>query len=132
MNLVVDASAAVELLLRTSIGLRVEGTLANATLFAPELFDVEVVAVLRRELLRGTLTEERARVAVDDLLVWDLERMPHRELATAAWDFRHNVTAYDAFYLAAARRAGAAIVTTDGPLSRVPTLAGIVVHNIRG
>jgi predicted nucleic acid-binding protein len=131
VNLVVDASAAVEFLLRTAVGLRVEGAIGDASLFAPELLDVEVTAVLRREVLRGRLRSERAAEALDDLVEWDLVRLTHRELVRDAWELRRNVSAYDAFYLAAARRRRAALITADGPLARIPVPTGVVVHDIR-
>ena len=127
---VIDASAAVEYLLKTRLGKSIAAVIENAALVAPELMDVEVVAVLRRALLRGCLTEERALMALDDLATWPVERMSHRSLATSAWRHRHNVTAYDAFYVAAARVWDASLLTADGPLSRAPDL-GVTVHNIR-
>ncbi len=48
---VVDASAAVEYLLRTELGLRLAEIADDALLIAPELLDVEVVSVLRRAVL---------------------------------------------------------------------------------
>ena len=127
---VIDASAAVEYLLKTRLGKSIASVVENAALVAPELLDVEVVAVLRRALLRGCLTEERALMALGDLATWPVERMSHRSLATFAWRHRHNVTAYDAFYVAAARVSDASLLTADGPLSRAPDL-GVTVHNIR-
>ena len=129
MNLVVDASVAVEYLLRTEIGLHAASVMDGAALFAPELLDVEVLAVLRRHVLGGRLGEERAAEAVEDLAAWDLDRIRHRDLAQAAWSHRHNATAYDSFYLAAAGRMGAAILTVDGPLARIP-IAGVVIQNL--
>ena len=130
MNVVVDASAAVEFLLRTAVGLRIEGVVAEANLFAPELLDAEVTAVVRRHLLRGALAEARAAEALDDLISWNVERISHRDLVLDAWSFRKNVSAYDAFYLAAARRHGATVLTSDGPLARLPIPTGIVVHDV--
>ena len=127
---VIDASAAVEYLLQTRLGKSIASVVENAALVAPELMDVEVVAVLRRALLRGCLTEERALMALDDLATWPVERISHRSLVTSAWRHRHNVTAYDAFYVAAARVWDASLLTADGPLSRAPDL-GVTVHNIR-
>ena len=43
---------------------------------------------------------------------------------------RDNVSAYDAFYVAAARLFQAPLLTADGPLSRAPGL-GVVVHSVR-
>jgi hypothetical protein len=54
----------------------------------------------------------------------------HAVLVREAWQYRHNVSAYDAFYVAAARLSNASLLTTDGPLSRAPSL-GIVVENVR-
>lgn len=131
MNVVVDASAAVEFLLRTTVGLRIEGIVAEATLFAPELLDAEVVAVFRRHVLRGVLGEKRAAEALDDLVSWDMDRIPLRDLVHDAWKLRKNVSAYDAFYLAAARRHTASVITCDGPLARIPVPTGVVVHDVQ-
>jgi predicted nucleic acid-binding protein len=127
---VIDASAATEYLLRTPLGLKLSGIIANANLLAPELLDVEVVSVLRRAVLRHQLTEQRALLAIEDLVDWSIDRIAHQKLVWAAWQHRNNVSAYDAFYVAAARITNTALLTADGPLSRAPSL-GIVVENIR-
>jgi predicted nucleic acid-binding protein len=127
---VVDASAAAEYILRTSLGLKVAELIEGGLLLAPELLDVEVLSVFRRAVLRGELTEERALRAIDDLMAWPIDRIPHRSLVWAAWQHRNNVTAYDAFYVAAARLSDASLITADGPLARAPAL-GIVVENVR-
>ena len=130
MIVVVDASAAVEYLLQTSLGVRVASLIESADISAPELLDAEVLAVLRREVLAGRLVEERATEAVSDLRDWGLERLPHKPLLDVAWKLRGHVSAYDALHVSAARARRAALVTADGPLSRAPAL-GVVVHNVR-
>lgn len=130
MSLVVDASAAVEYLLKTMLGESLAPLLGEAVLAAPELLDAEVLAVLRREVSAGRLKANRAQQALDDLCDWDLERISHRELLNEAWALRTRVTAYDALYVAAARLRGATLVTADGPLARAPAL-GVPVHNVR-
>ena len=130
MIVVVDASAAVEYLLQTRLGVRVASLIESADIVAPELLDVEVLAVLRREVLAGRLAERRATEAVSDLRDWNVERVAHGPLLDTAWKLRGHVTAYDAFYVSAARACQAALVTADGPLARAPAL-GIVVHNVR-
>ena len=77
----------------------------------------------------GRLDAARAAEAIDDLMAWDIERLRHRDLAHRAWQYRHNASAYDAMYLAAADACGATVLTADGPLSRLP-LAGVVIHNV--
>ena len=126
----IDASVAVEVLLRTPLGARLRPMLAAAELWAPELVDPEVLAVLRREVRRGVLGAPRARQALEDLAVWLVARISHGALMTDAWALRHHVTAYDAMYVAAAVRVDGALVTADGPLARAPRLP-VVVHSVR-
>jgi predicted nucleic acid-binding protein len=102
----------------------------GAFLLAPELLDVEVLSVLRRAVLRQQLAEQRAWLALTDLLDWPIDRIAHTVLVREAWQHRHNVSAYDAFYVAAARLYDAFLLTADGPLARTPAL-GIIVQNIR-
>ena len=127
---VIDASAATEYLLRTPLGLKVATAVEEASLIAPELIDVEVLSVLRRAVGRRELTEQRAILAVEDLVDWSIDRIPHKPLVWLAWQHRNNVSAYDAFYVAAARMANAPLLTADGPLSRAPKL-GISIENVR-
>ena len=119
---VLDASVAVEYLLRTPLGLTVAGMLESAALAAPELLDAEVLSVLRRAVLQGRLAESRARLAVDDLVHWPIERIPHRTLAPIAWQYHRNLSAYDALYVAAARAFDVPLLTADGRLTRAPGL----------
>ena len=111
---VIDASVAVEYLLKTPIGLALADLVERAPLFAPELIDAEVLSVLRGAVLGGRIEEGRAVAALDDLSVWPLDRIPNRTLARLAWWHLHNVSAYDAFYVAAARVHDATLLTADG------------------
>ena len=127
---VIDASVAVEYLLKTPIGLAMAGTIESGSLVAPELIDAEVLSTLRREVLGRRLEEVRAREAIDDLLVWPIERISHRSLASLAWEHYQNVSAYDALYVAAARARNLPLLTVDGRLSRASGL-GIAVQLVR-
>ena len=127
---VIDASVAVEYLLKTPLGLALAELVERASLIAPELLDAEVLSVLRRAALGGRLEEGRALAALDDLAVWPVDRLPTRTLARLAWRHLHNVSAYDALYVAAARAHDATLLTADGRLSRAPGL-GIVVQHVR-
>ena len=127
---VIDASAAVEYLLRTRVGRSVASDIEHAFLLAPELLDVEVLSALRRAVLHKRLAASVAQTALDDLVGWQVTRIPHRALAPSAWKHLHNASAYDAFYVAAARIFDAPLLTADGPLSRAAGL-GIVVQNVR-
>jgi predicted nucleic acid-binding protein len=130
VTIVPDASVAVELLLRTALGENLARRLTGAALVAPALIDCEVLAVLRKLVLKKEIRHERAGAALDDLSLWPIRRLPAIDLLREAWSLRHNVSAYDAFYIAAARLYGAPVLTADGPLSRVPRL-GVVIENVR-
>ena len=130
MKIVPDASVAVELLLRTPLGENLARRLKGATLVAPALIDCEVLAVLRKLVLRKEIRAERAAAALDDLPLWPVRRLAATDLLREAWSLRHNVNAYDAFYVAAARLYDAQVLTADGPLARAPGL-GVVIENVR-
>ena len=127
---VIDASVAVEYLLKTPVGRAMADLIERAALIAPELLDAEVLSALRGAVLGGRLDEARALAALDDLADWPLDRIPNRALARLAWRHLHNVSAYDAFYVAAARAHNATLLTADGRLSRAPGL-GVVVQHVR-
>ena len=125
---VVDASVAVEYLLRTPVGMSVANTIESAALVAPELMDAEVLSVLRRAVLHGRLGETRARMAVDDLGLWPVDRMSNRTLASLAWRYRRSISAYDAFYVAAANAHQCPLLTADGRLARASGLGVVMQH----
>ena len=127
---VVDASVAVEYLLRTPLGLSLAETIGDARLAAPDLIDAEVVSGLRRAVHAGRLTDRRAVMAIDALTQWPVRRIAGRALAPMAWPHHRNVTAYGAFYVAAASALGAPLLTADGRLARAPGL-GITIQHIR-
>lgn len=93
---------------------------------APDLLNVEVLAILRRLERGGILSAARAAQAVADLTRAPVLRLPTLPLLTAAWAMRSNLTSYDACYVALARTLGSPLVTADARLSRAPGL-GIAV-----
>jgi predicted nucleic acid-binding protein len=121
--IVVDASALLELLLRTPAAETVETRLFGSaeTLHAPHLIDVEVAQVFRRYVAAGEIDPERGREALADLVDLPLRRYPHDFLLPRVWDLRNNLTAYDATYVALAEVLDAALLTRD---HRLATAAG--------
>ena len=127
--IVLDASAAVVVLLNLGPdAARIRERMAESDddLHAPHLFEVEVLSVLRRYFLRGGLSQERARLALNRLSTLRLSRYPHTALLSRVWELRNNVTAYDAAYIALAETLEAPLVTTDARLSRVPGIRAAV------
>ena len=120
--IVVDASVAIELLLRSPAAGPIEARVfaLGETLHAPHLLDLEVAQVVRRYWRSGEIKAERGRQALEDLLDLPIVRYPHDVLLTRVWELRQNVTAYDAAYLALAEALAAPLLTCDGRLASAP------------
>ena len=118
--IVLDASAAVELLLQSPIGERVadRALAAHESVHAPHLLDVEVTQVVRRYTLAGELTAQRAEEALQDLVDLPFIRHAHDDLIARIWSLRESLTAYDAVYVALAEALDAPLITRDGKLAR--------------
>ena len=113
--IVVDASAVLEVLLRTAAGRRIEDRLfaSGETLHAPHLLDVEVAHVLRRYALRRELTAAQAAERLEVFGQFPIRRYSHEPLLARMWTLRANLTAYDAAYVALAEGLRATLVTRD-------------------
>jgi len=121
--IVVDASAVLEIVLRSPAGVLVEQRLFDVpgqTVHAPHLLDIEVAQVLRRYERGGEIDADRGRAAIDDLTNLPLDRYPHDFLLPRVWQLRDNLTAYDAVYVALAEVLDAPLVTRDKRLASAP------------
>lgn len=87
---------------------------------APDLADVETVAVLRKRWIAGTVSDERFAAAVDDLGQLDIDRYPALRFMRRAYELRANVTAYDSAYVALAEVLGCELLTADKRLASAP------------
>ena len=67
---------------------------------------------------RTLADERRASLALADLADLPLRRAPHLPLLACCWELRHNLTPYDAAYVALAEALDIALVTADARLSR--------------
>jgi predicted nucleic acid-binding protein len=123
--IVLDASTVLELLLGTKQGRAIADRIADAELglHVPHLVDVEVAQALGRLVEFGELTEDDARVALEDLRALDLERHAHEPLLDRIWALRKNLTAYDATYVALAEALDTVVLTCDGRLARAPGIS---------
>jgi len=119
--LVVDASVLATALADDGAdGDTARGRLRGQDLAAPELIDLEVVSVLRRQLSVGKLDTRRARLALDDLLELPVQRVSHHALLRRCWELRDNLSVYDAAYVALAETLGTPLVTADARLAKAP------------
>jgi predicted nucleic acid-binding protein len=93
---------------------------AEDSVAVPDLADVETVSVLRERWRHGDIAEDRFRDAIDDLAALPLVRYPVGPLMTRAFDLRHDVTPYDACYVALAEALGCVLFSADAKLTRAP------------
>lgn len=123
--IVVDASAVVSVLLgfepaASQIRERLRRENPNEPVHVPHIFDIEVLQALRRHATRGELSESRGNTALDELSSLRAIRYPHSPLLRRIWELRHNLTAYDAAYVALAESLDAPLVTMDARLAQAP------------
>lgn len=87
------------------------------TIQAPHLMDIEVLQVLRRYVRTNVMSAGRAQEALEDYSDLPITRYPHSVLLSRIWELRHNLTAYDAAYVALAEALDAPLVTCDRRLA---------------
>jgi predicted nucleic acid-binding protein len=126
--LVIDASALVELLLRTATGDRIDRATGDSELVAPDVVNPEVVHSLRGLERGGKLTRARASRAMARLAESNISRVPTRMLVREIWAMRANLSAYDACYVALARALDCPLLTIDARLSRAPKLGVTLIR----
>ena len=124
---VLDAGALVELLLRGPAADAVGKAVRERELAAPVILDAEVLSALRGLNRGGLLGAERAEFALSRLRTAPVQRMPVRSLLPIAWTLRHNLSAYDALYVALATALNCPLVTTDARLAAAPALPAEVL-----
>lgn len=117
--IVVDASAILELLIRTPQASNVFKRLFSEgeAFHAPHLIDVEIPQVLRRYVLRKDMSVARAEDALRVYSAMSIERCSHELLLDRIWALRSTLTAYDAAYVALAELLDAPLVTRDRRLA---------------
>ncbi|GAA1528056.1 type II toxin-antitoxin system VapC family toxin [Nocardioides humi] len=121
MTTVVDASVVVAALVTGgSEGAWAETRLIDGPVVAPHLLPVEVLSQLRRAVAVGMLAPEQAGVAVADLGHLPIRYLDVVGLVDRIWELRANVSAYDAWYVAAAEMFDAPLATLDLRLARAP------------
>ena len=116
--LVLDASAVIEVLLRTTRAAKIEERIFKkaTSLSAPHLLDLEVLQVLRRYSGRE-MSEDRCHLAIIDFQDLPITRYPHHLFVHRIWELRKSMTAYDAAYVALAEALEAPLLTCDTKLA---------------
>jgi predicted nucleic acid-binding protein len=114
LSVVIDSSVVVAALLDVGDhGVWAEKILAQDAVYAPELLRVESANVLRR-LERGKeISEQEANAAFEELMELDVELHEFEPFSERVWELRHNVTSYDAWYVALAEALNLPLATLD-------------------
>lgn len=114
---VVDAGVIVELL----AGDLDPDLLGEEELAAPHLIDSEVTHVLRGLVHRGGLSEQQGDLALNGFIAVTITRFPADWLRPRMWALKHNLSSYDATYVALTEMTDAtALLTTDARLAKAP------------
>jgi predicted nucleic acid-binding protein len=109
--IVVDASVLTGYLLGQPQALEAIGH-EYGPLHAPALIELETLNSLRRLVRTGRVSDRRAAEAVSDLGSVRMVRYPHGQFRERVWELRHELTAYDATYLAIAEAIGDSVLLT--------------------
>ena len=117
--IVVDASAAVEALIHDG---EARQRLEVERAAAPHLIDAEVMHALRGLAARGTLDDLSAHRVVRRWRGMPIQRLAMHGLVDRVWALRHNISAYDACYVALAEALDRPLLTADQRLAAVPAL----------
>ena len=124
MSVVIDSSVVVAALVDSGPhGDWAEEVLASGLLLAPELVRAEATNIFRRLERAKLITTPEANAAQDDLMQLDIQLFPFEPFASRIWELRHNVTSYDAWYVAIAEAVNLPLATLDEPLSKSPGVA---------
>lgn len=120
MTIVVDASVVVAALVDSGATGEWAEALLTSDLASPQLLHVEVANVLRRAVNASDITDDLASLAHADLVDLRVELVPYELVGARVWELRNNLTAYDAWYVAAAELLGAPLATLDQRLVASP------------
>jgi predicted nucleic acid-binding protein len=116
-ELVVDASALVDLLVSPELGPRVAAALEGHQLHAPCHIDAEALSALARMTRAGITGESHVSRCLKAVATAPIERHPIQPLLEAAWGFRDNLRVLDALYVTLAQRRVCPVLTTDSRLA---------------
>ena len=95
--------------------------LGDEELAVPHLIDSEVPNVLRRLVAQKVLSDTQGTDAFDGFTRLTLTRFSAESLRPRMWELRHNLSAYDATYVALTEAIGAtSLLTTDVRLANAP------------
>jgi predicted nucleic acid-binding protein len=119
LSVIVDSSVVVAALVDSGPhGVWAEAILSGGVLQAPEMVLAEATNIFRRLERAKVIAAPEANAAQEDLMQLDIELFPFEPFAGRIWALRHNVTSYDAWYVAIAEALKLPLATLDESLTR--------------
>jgi predicted nucleic acid-binding protein len=119
LSTVVDSSVLVAALVDSGPhGEWAESIIAAGVLHAPEITRAEVANTLRRMERAKEIATAEANAAYEDLIQLNMEMFAFDPFAERIWELRHNLTSYDAWYVAIAEALRLPLATLDKRLAR--------------
>jgi predicted nucleic acid-binding protein len=119
LSAVIDSSVLVAALIDGGPqGVWAESVLAGGSLYAPELARAEATNIFRRLERAKLITTAEANAARTELMQLQIDLFPFEPFADRIWELRHNVTSYDAWYVALAEALKIPLATLDDRLSK--------------
>ncbi len=122
-EVVVDASALVDLLVGTPRCAAVRARLSGTVLHAPAHLDAEVLSAVARLARADVLRVADAEAALESLRRAPVQRHELVDLIDPAWSSRGRIRVVDLLYVALAEKLGFPLLTTDARLARACPLA---------
>ena len=126
LEVVLDASALVDLLLANDLGSAVRERIAGHSLHVPAHIDAEALSVLGRLHRAGELDADTVTSRLHALAAAPIWRHSVTDLVLGTWARRHQLRLVDAVYVELAVSLGIPLVTTDRRLHAAPA-ADVVV-----
>ncbi len=119
--LVLDASALVEALIGTQLGIQVRRRLRGCELNAPAHIDAEALSALGRLHRAGELDAATVSAGLSELSLAPIIRHPLAGLLAGAWAARDQLRLVDALYVELSTTLQRTLLTTDARLARART-----------
>jgi predicted nucleic acid-binding protein len=127
MTLIADASVIVDFYLADERADAIAARIGDHVLQAPVTIDAEMLHALRRQLFAG-VPIGRIERALELFRMTPIVRHPIQPLVSRMWSLRHNITAYDAAYVALAESLDVPLLTRDLRLARSSGHAARIEH----
>ncbi|MCF6311959.1 MAG: type II toxin-antitoxin system VapC family toxin [Verrucomicrobiales bacterium] len=130
-KIVVDASVVLAVILNEPEKPGILAATENANLISPKCLQWEIGNAFSAMIKQGRLTLELALRGIEIYDLIPIQQMGLSLLEAIVLSERHNIYAYDAYYLQLAKRNAAPILTLDRRMAAVADIEGIQNEKIR-